>query len=173
MCVSVRGRWCTGEENIDRVARRHFPDVSSTAVVGGANRKRQAEALRKAKPALVVGTPGRLAELAFEGSRPLKLGKLRWCVVDECDHALRPPFGEDVEALLGALPRSCGVVFASATGAALLGDEGEAARRARAALRVDATGSTAARHDIEPARPRRRARLTLLRPQTRRTRLTR
>ena len=126
---------------IDRVARRHFPDVSSTAVVGGANRKRQAEALRKAKPALVVGTPGRLAELAFEGSRPLKLGKLRWCVVDECDHALRPPFGEDVEALLGALPRSCGVVFASATGAALLGDEGEAARRARAALRVDATAA--------------------------------
>ena len=53
----------------------------------------------------------------------------------------RPPFGEDVEALLGALPRSCGVVFASATGAALLGDEGEAARRARAALRVDATAA--------------------------------
>ena len=38
---------------------------------------------------------------------------------------------------------------------------------------VEAKGSTAARHDIEPARPRRRARLTLLRPQNRRTRLTR
>ena len=128
---------------IDRVAGRHFPDVSSTAVVGGANRKRQAEALQKAKPALVVGTPGRLAELAFEGSRPLKLGKLRWCVVDECDHALRPPFGEDVEALLGALPRSCGVVLASATGAALLGDEGggQQAGPGRAARRRDGGGA--------------------------------
>ena len=127
---------------IDRVARRHFvrrPRLRSSAARTGSGRR---EALRKAKPALVVGTPGRLAELAFEGSRPPEaVGKLRWCVVDECDHALRPPFGEDVEALLGALPRSCGVVFASATGAALLGDEGEAARRARAALRVDATAA--------------------------------
>ena len=113
---------------IDRVARRHFPDVSSTAVVGGANRKRQAEALRKAKPALVVGTPGRLAELAFEGSRPLKLGKLRWCVVDECDHALRPPFGEDVEALLGALAAKASRRTSSSSSAA--------AARASAAARA-------------------------------------
>ena len=126
---------------VDRVTKRHFPGVASQVIVGGANRKRQIDALRKAKPALITGTPGRLVELAFEGSRPLKLAQLRWCVIDEADNMCKAPFVDDVEALVAALPRACGVIFASATCDALVAKTDAIAERAAHALRIDATAA--------------------------------
>lgn len=56
---------------IVRVAQSLLPDSARRAVqqaIGGANMARQVEALRKDKPVLVVGTPGRLAELSRDGT---------------------------------------------------------------------------------------------------------
>ncbi|KAG2496357.1 hypothetical protein HYH03_005587 [Edaphochlamys debaryana] len=84
---------------IMRVARSLLPpDLARTAVqqvIGGANPKRQAEALSSAPgPLLVVGTPGRLGEMVRSGS--LKLHHCRVMVLDEADQLLAPAFAEDV-----------------------------------------------------------------------------
>lgn len=51
---------------IARVAQGLFPKDSRTAVqqaIGGANLRRQAEAIAEHQPILVVGTPGRVVDL--------------------------------------------------------------------------------------------------------------
>lgn len=54
--------------------------------IGGANMRRQLEALKRHKPVLVVGTPGRLAELSLLGH--LKSHHARCLVLDEADELL-------------------------------------------------------------------------------------
>lgn len=56
-----------------------------TAVTGGANVKNQLAALKK-HPEIIVGTPGRTAELVKSGK--LKLQRLRTLIIDEADDLL-------------------------------------------------------------------------------------
>lgn len=74
---------------IASVARAFFPDLSIVALIGGANGERMKKRLKEARPQVVVGTPGRLAEFALDGSRPLKLGAVAAFVVDEADATIR------------------------------------------------------------------------------------
>jgi len=60
--------------------------LCASQAIGGANPERQVEALRKRKPAVVVGTPGRVAELGLKQSK-LNLGSVTYLVVDEADQA--------------------------------------------------------------------------------------
>ncbi|KAF5818954.1 putative RNA helicase [Helianthus annuus] len=55
-------------------------------LVGGANRSRQEEALRKNKPVIVVGTPRRIAEISVAGK--LHTHGCRYIVLDEIDQLL-------------------------------------------------------------------------------------
>ncbi|GLI67297.1 hypothetical protein VaNZ11_011483, partial [Volvox africanus] len=82
-----------------RVAKSLLPhDVGRYAVqqvIGGANPKRQAEALAMVPgPLMVVGTPGRLAEMIRSGS--LKLHHCALMVLDEADQLLASAFAEDI-----------------------------------------------------------------------------
>lgn len=67
-------------------------------LVGGANRTRQEEALRKNKPAIIVGTPGRLAEISASGK--LHTHDCRYLVLDEVDELLSFNFREDMHRIL-------------------------------------------------------------------------
>ena len=58
--------------------------------IGGANTKRQLEALKRNTPAIVVGSPGRLAELSLLGH--LKTHHVKWLILDEADELLARPF---------------------------------------------------------------------------------
>ena len=58
--------------------------------IGGANTKRQLEALKRNKPAVVVGSPGRLAELSLLGH--LRTHHVKWLILDEADELLARPF---------------------------------------------------------------------------------
>ncbi|KAK1862872.1 hypothetical protein I4F81_005439 [Pyropia yezoensis] len=113
--------------------------VVVSVLIGGANPTRQAEGLKKKPPHLVVGTPGRLAELAglANAARPggggrndgdswgggggggakktLRLGGVSTLVLDEVDALLSESTRGDVVALLRAVPRGAQRVFASAT----------------------------------------------------------
>ncbi|MFD1707781.1 DEAD/DEAH box helicase [Siminovitchia sediminis] len=60
-------------------------DMTSAALVGGANIKRQVERLKK-KPSVVIGTPGRVWELIQ--MRKLKMHEVRVVVLDEGDQLL-------------------------------------------------------------------------------------
>lgn len=89
-------------------------DIRVMPLIGGANPARQADRLRFKPPQVVVGTPGRLAEL--EGNRVLRLRKCRTVVVDEIDQCMQESFVEHLEYLFTACPRDRQIVFASATG---------------------------------------------------------
>jgi len=88
--------------------------ITSMALIGGANPVRQTEKLRKKSPHIVVGTPGRLAEL--EASRALNLKRVEILVIDEVDQCLQAPFKESIEELFKYAPHHLQTVLVSATG---------------------------------------------------------
>jgi len=81
-------------------------------LIGGANIRHQIERLKK-KPPIVVGTPGRLAELISSGK--LKAQQARMVVIDEVDQLLNATFRNEVIRILKAVPRERQTIFASAT----------------------------------------------------------
>jgi superfamily II DNA/RNA helicase len=77
---------------IVRAARGLLPEAARPAVqqlIGGANASRQREALKRSKPLVGVGTPGRLAKLMHVGSVGLRNNAL--IVLDEARPILGPP----------------------------------------------------------------------------------
>ncbi|KAL4441461.1 hypothetical protein ABPG77_001965 [Micractinium sp. CCAP 211/92] len=85
---------------IVRVAQSLLPESARRGVqqaIGGANIWRQREALKVLKPFMVVGTPGRLAELSRDGS--LQTHKTRLLILDEVDQLLAPQFREEMVRL--------------------------------------------------------------------------
>lgn len=99
-------------------------------LVGGANRSRQEEALKKNKPLIVVGTPGRIAEISASGK--LHTHSCRFLVLDEVDQLLSFNFREDMHRILEHVGRR--------PGAGPTGTRGPLARRAdRQTIMVSAT----------------------------------
>ncbi|XP_065858210.1 DEAD-box ATP-dependent RNA helicase 47, mitochondrial [Euphorbia lathyris] len=72
-------------------------------LVGGANRSRQEDALKKNKPSIVVGTPGRIAEISAAGK--LHTHGCRYLVLDEIDQLLSFNFREDMHRILDHVGR--------------------------------------------------------------------
>jgi len=81
-------------------------------LIGGANVRHQIERLKK-RPPIVVGTPGRLAELISTGK--LKAHHAKIVVIDEVDQMLNPTFRNEIIRILKAIPRERQTIFASAT----------------------------------------------------------
>ncbi|KAI3990455.1 hypothetical protein MKX01_021390 [Papaver californicum] len=75
-------------------------------LVGGANKSRQEEALRKNKPSIVVGTPGRIAKISATGK--LHTHNCRFLVLDEVDELLSFNFREDMHRILEHVGRRPG-----------------------------------------------------------------
>lgn len=88
------------------------PSVTSLAVYGGTPIERHYRALKR-PPLVVVGTPGRLLDLA--GSGHLHLGAVTWLVMDEADQMLDRGFLRDIQRILGLLPRERQTLLFSAT----------------------------------------------------------
>ena len=108
-------------------------------IYGGRAYEPQIEALRKGVD-VVVGTPGRLLDLAQQGH--LVLGNVRILVLDEADEMLDLGFLPDIEKLMKMLPDV-------AADDAVLGDHARPDRRAGPHLPQPA--------DADPRRVRRRA----------------
>lgn len=83
-----------------------------TPLGGGANIKRQQEKLKK-HPEIVVGTPGRLLELAE--NKKLKLFQLKTAVLDEADALLQAENLNFCRQLLNHAPKETQLAFFSAT----------------------------------------------------------
>lgn len=78
-------------------------------LVGGANIARQDEALKKNMPSIIVGTPGRIANLSLSGK--LKTHGCQYLVLDEVDELLSFNFRQDMHRILehvGKHPRAQG-----------------------------------------------------------------
>lgn len=84
------------------VAQAAGLSVRVLGLIGGASIKRQMEKLKE-KPQLVVGTTGRILELAQKGK--LKLSGVRLLVLDEFDRLLDKQGGEETAAFVRRLRR--------------------------------------------------------------------
>ncbi|MCQ2236644.1 MAG: DEAD/DEAH box helicase [Bacteroidales bacterium] len=86
--------------------------INIVAVYGGSDIKTQLKAL-KGPAQIVVGTPGRVIDLIERGS--LKIGNIRWLVLDEADEMLNMGFKEDIETILSSTPEERQTLLFSAT----------------------------------------------------------
>ncbi|MGW2901190.1 DEAD/DEAH box helicase [Streptomyces sp. NPDC001204] len=87
-------------------------NVRVTAIYGGRAYEPQVEALKKGVD-VVVGTPGRLLDLA--GQKKLNLKHVKSLVLDEADEMLDLGFLPDVEKIIGMLPVERQTMLFSAT----------------------------------------------------------
>ncbi|MCX4548397.1 DEAD/DEAH box helicase [Streptomyces sp. NBC_01387] len=87
-------------------------NVRVLAIYGGRAYEPQVEALKKGVD-IIVGTPGRLLDLA--GQKKLNLGHVRALVLDEADEMLDLGFLPDVERIMGMLPVKRQTMLFSAT----------------------------------------------------------
>ena len=76
-------------------------NLSATLVVGGSPIKRQVLALKK-QPNVIIGTPGRLKDLATQ--KKMYLGNIRTFVLDEADHMMDMGFLPDVRFIMDQIP---------------------------------------------------------------------
>lgn len=94
------------------VAQRAGWPLRILLLIGGTSLERQIEKLKK-KPHLVVGSVGRMLDLAGRGR--LKLPQVKAVVVDEADRLLGAESLPEVRRLLREVPRDRQLVFVSAT----------------------------------------------------------
>lgn len=87
-------------------------DYKCQTIVGGANIKRQITNLKK-QPQIVVGTPGRMSQLA--DLKKLKLHHVKAVVIDEADVMLDDEHSEATLAFIARLPKYHQTAFFSAT----------------------------------------------------------
>lgn len=88
--------------------------LSCMAFIGGANINRQVEKLKKKKPQIAVGTPGRILELVR--IKKLKLNDIGFYVIDEVDRlVLEDKAWSEVEELGKRIGNEAQFLFVSAT----------------------------------------------------------
>ncbi|KAM0790790.1 hypothetical protein ACM66B_004638 [Microbotryomycetes sp. NB124-2] len=75
-----------------------IPSVKSICIYGGVSKEDQKKQLRKEGPRIVVGTPGRILDLASEGA--LDLSHVSWLVLDEADRMLDKGFENDIREII-------------------------------------------------------------------------
>ena len=86
--------------------------LKSVAVYGGQDITRQIREL-KARPQIIVATPGRLMD--HMNRKTVRLDHLKMVVLDEADEMLNMGFLEDIETILGACPEERQTMMFSAT----------------------------------------------------------
>ena len=91
---------------------KYKTDVNIVAVYGGSDIRKQIRQLKEGAH-IVVGTPGRVIDLIER--KALKLGDVRWLVLDEADEMLDMGFKDDLETILGTTPESRQTLLFSAT----------------------------------------------------------
>ena len=87
--------------------------VNVTAIYGGTSYEGQLRDLRRDKPQIIVGTPGRIIDLMKQ--RVLKFENIRYVVLDEADEMLNMGFLEDVQQILQAMSEKRNLWMFSAT----------------------------------------------------------
>lgn len=105
LAIQIHRQSCELAVNANRAIR-------SVLLIGGTSTDRQIEKL-KAKPHVVVGSPGRINELSDRGK--LKTAHVRAIVIDEADRLLHDESVDAIRKLIRSAPADRQLVFASAT----------------------------------------------------------
>lgn len=91
---------------------KYMPAFKTIAVYGGADISKQINQLRSGGQ-IVVGTPGRVNDLLRRNI--LKVGNIKWLVLDEADEMLTMGFKEEMDAILANTPKEKQTLLFSAT----------------------------------------------------------
>ncbi|MCE2882718.1 MAG: DEAD/DEAH box helicase [Planctomycetaceae bacterium] len=89
-----------------------FAKVQTVAVYGGQPIDKQVTLLKK-NPPIIVGTPGRVMDLAERNILPF--AEFRFAILDEVDRMLDIGFRDDIRKILGKLRKTPQTIFVSAT----------------------------------------------------------
>jgi len=93
---------------------KYLPSIKTAVFIGGNPEDSDVKTLREVKPAIVVGTPGRVYSLIEKGA--LKTEKIRHFILDECDKMLEAQdMREKVQKIFIKTPHSKQVMMFSAT----------------------------------------------------------
>ncbi|MDX9883736.1 MAG: DEAD/DEAH box helicase [Prolixibacteraceae bacterium] len=91
---------------------KYLPGFKTIAVYGGADIGKQIKQLRSGGQ-IVVGTPGRVNDLLRRNI--LKVGNIKWLVLDEADEMLTMGFKDEMDAILANTPDEKQTLLFSAT----------------------------------------------------------
>ncbi len=91
---------------------KYYTDIQVTPVYGGTEIRPQIKALHKGSH-IVVGTPGRMNDLINRAA--IKLGDVRWLILDEADEMLNMGFKDDLESIMSQTPEWRQTLLFSAT----------------------------------------------------------
>lgn len=91
---------------------KYMHDVNIVAVYGGASIQNQERDIKRGAQ-IIVATPGRMIDLI--NRRVIKLGEVRFVVLDEADEMLNMGFQEDIDDILSHTPKEKHVWLFSAT----------------------------------------------------------
>ena len=83
-----------------------------TPIYGGQEMRKQTSSLKRGSH-IVVGTPGRIKDHMQRGT--LKLGKVKYLVLDEADQMLDMGFSDEINAIIARIPKERQTVMFSAT----------------------------------------------------------
>lgn len=86
------------KSEIDKIGK-YLPQLKTTSVYGGEPISKQIYQLKR-KPQVIVGTPGRTIDLI--NRKLIRLGKIKFLVLDEADEMLKMGFIEDIETIIEA-----------------------------------------------------------------------
>jgi ATP-dependent RNA helicase UAP56/SUB2 len=93
---------------------KYLPSVKTAVFYGGVNVKSNREILKNDCPHVVVGTPGRILQLARD--KDLKLDSIKHFVLDECDRVLESlDMRRDIQEIFRLTPHEKQVMLFSAT----------------------------------------------------------
>ncbi len=98
-------------KNIEEFSK-YLKGVRTLAVYGGSNIEEQIRKLKKGVH-IIVGTPGRTADLI--NRRQLKLGNIKWLILDEADEMLNMGFKDELDKILETTPSKKQTMLFSAT----------------------------------------------------------
>ncbi len=96
------------------IAKRSDTFIDVRKYTGGSNRDKEIERLKKSQPMIIIGTPGKIKDLAIN-ENVLNVYKAKVFVIDEADMALEIGFLEDIDLIAGLMSDDLQMMVFSAT----------------------------------------------------------
>lgn len=101
-------------KNARQIAEESDVFIDIRKYTGGSNRVKEIERLEKSQPSIVIGTPGKIKDLAVK-ENVLNIYKADTFIVDEADMALEIGFLEDIDTIAGLMKEDLQMMVFSAT----------------------------------------------------------
>lgn len=101
-------------KNARQIASHSETRIDIRKYSGGSNRLKEIERLKKSQPMIVIGTPGKIKDLAVK-ENVLNIYKASTFVIDEADMALDSGFLDDIDAIAALMKKGLHMMVFSAT----------------------------------------------------------